>query len=233
VTATPESHEAASKKQPLSQRALIDVAVAIARSEGLDALTMRRLALATGKAPMTLYSHIANKDELLVLVADSLLGEIVVPNGPWHRALGELSLSTWRTMGETRGLATFVWQHVPYFFTPEGLRLAEASMGLLMEGGFEPIDASRALEALMTYVTGDVQRHEAWLTTPRAPSARKVKGYPNLHAVATHKPAGRHSVADTEEAFAYGLGLMLEGLRRDPRRRRPRATEPRQRGLRL
>jgi AcrR family transcriptional regulator len=232
VTATPESHEAASKKQPLSQRALIDVAVAIARSEGLDALTMRRLALATGRAPMTLYSHIANKDELLLLVADALLGEIAVPKGPWHRALSELSLSTWRTMGETRGLATFVWRHVPYVFTPEGLRLADGAMGLLMDGGFEPIDASRALEALMTYITGDVQRHEAWLATGRSPSARKVKGYANLQAVSASKPAGRHSVADTEEMFVYGLGLLLEGLRRDPRRRRRRTTEPRQRGLR-
>lgn len=226
MTAT-EPREASPKKQVLSQQALIEVAVAIARSEGLEALTMRRLALATGKAPMTLYSHIANKDELLVHVADSLLGEIAIPDGPWHHALSELSLSTWRTMGETRGLATFVWRHVPYFFTPEGLRLADASMGLLMKGGFEPIDASRALEALMTYITGDVQRHEAWLATGRSPTARKVRGYPNLQAVVAHKPAGRHSVADTEEMFVYGLGLLLEGLRRDPRRQRRRAAEPR------
>jgi AcrR family transcriptional regulator len=228
VSSASDIGERGPRRAALSRAALIDVAVTIARSEGLEALTMRRLAEATGKAPMTLYSHIPNKEGLLILVADTVLGQIEIPRGRWDRALSELSLSTWRTMGEVAGLATFVWKHVPYFFTPEGLRLADGSMGLLIKGGFEPADAGRALEALMTYITGDVQRHEAWLATARKPLARKVKGFPNLAAAATRKPAGRHSLTDTEEMFSYGLGLLLEGLRRDTRRRRLTAAEQRQ-----
>jgi AcrR family transcriptional regulator len=225
-----DTNQATPSSEPLSRGALIEVAVAIARSEGLGALTMRRLAVATGKAPMTLYSHIPNKDGLLVLVADALLGEIEVPQGRWDQALKELSLSTWRTMGETAGLAHFVWRHVPYFFTPQGLRLADGSMGLLIDAGFGPDDARRAQEALMTYITGDVQRHEAWLAAGGGPVARKVKGYPNLEAVSTHNLGRRRSGADTEETFVYGLELLLEGLRRDPRRRRRRAAAPRRQG---
>ena len=219
MTAMSRSSLGGHQRETLNRQALVDVAVTIAQSEGLSALTMRRLAEATGKAPMTLYSHVPSKDALLVLVADTVLGRIEIPQGKWDRALSAVSLSTWRTLGEAPGLATYIWKQVPYFFTQQGLRLADEAIGLLIAGGFTPVDAGRALEALMTYITGTVQRQEAWAAAPRAPLARKVKGYPNLEAVTAHKPAGRNPAADTE-AFVYGLELLMEGLRRDPRRRR-------------
>jgi TetR/AcrR family transcriptional regulator, tetracycline repressor protein len=203
----------------LSRDALVEVAVTIAQSEGLSALTIRRLADATGKAPMTLYSHVPNKEALLVLVADTLLARIEIPQGRWDRAFGSLCLSTWRTLGDAPGLATYIWKHVPYFFTGEGLRLADGAIGLLIAGGFSPVDASRALEALMTYITGDVQRREAWAANPRARLGSKVKGYSNLEAVSAGQAAGRQRKTDSEKQFTYGLELLLEGLRRDARRR--------------
>lgn len=217
MTSTHGSNDAS--KSTLSRDILIDVALRIAREDGLAALTMRRLAEATDKAPMTLYSHVPNKEALLVLVADALLEQIEIPTGRWDSALRELCLSTWRTMGETAGLATYVWKHVPYFFTPQGLRLAEESMALLVKGGFAPKDAARALEALMTYVTGDVQRREAWSNAPKRSLPREVSGHTHL-AAAAESPAIRHSTADAQDIFIYGLDLILEGLRRDTRRKR-------------
>lgn len=206
------------RKTPLSREELVDAAVAIARSEGFGALTMRRLAETTGKAPMSLYSHVASKEALLDLVADALMAEVEVPTGRWDHALTELSLCTWRAMSQAAGLATFIWKHVPYFFTPEGLRLADGAMGLLMEGGFAPGDASQALEALMTFITGDVQRREARAQLTRALLARRVRGYPNLEAATAAATTGRRSTSQHEESFSYGLERLLEGLRRDPRR---------------
>ena len=217
MTSTRRSDDAS--RSTLSRDILIEVALRIAREDGLAALTMRRLAEATDKAPMTLYSHVPNKEALLVLVADALLEQIEIPTGRWDSALRELCLSTWRTMGETAGLATYVWKHVPYFFTPQGLRLAEESMALLVKGGFAPKDAARALEALMTYVTGDVQRREAWSNAPKRSLPREVKGHTHL-AAAAESPAIRHSSADAQDIFIYGLDLILEGLRRDTRRKR-------------
>ncbi|BBZ70607.1 TetR/AcrR family transcriptional regulator [Mycobacterium paraseoulense] len=211
--------EVLSRRTSLTLDTLIDSAVTIALSEGLDALTMRRLAEATGKAPMTLYSYVPNKEALLDLVADALMARVVVPTGPWDQALTELSLSTWRAMSQAAGLASFIWKHVPYFFTPEGLRLADGAMGLLVDGGFEAGDASRALEALMTFITGDVQRREARARLSRRSLTRKVKGYPNLEAAAVGATASRKSATESEESFSYGLDLLLEGLRRDPRRK--------------
>jgi AcrR family transcriptional regulator len=223
VASSAASRPANGKAEPLSRDSLTEAAVAIARSEGLSAVTMRRLGLATGKAPMTLYSHVPNKEALLLLVADAILGEVPVPQGRWDHALRELSMSTWQKLGEAPGLATFVWRHVPYVFTPHGLRLADGSMGLLIQGGFEPVDASRALESLMTYVTGDVQRHEARSSASRPPAVRLVKGYPNLEAVSAAMRAGGNPATNAGEAFSYGLELLLDGLRRDLLRRK-RAT---------
>ena len=213
-----ESGAASTKREPLNQQLLIETAVSIAQSEGLAAVTMRRLASATGKAPMTLYSHVPNKESLLVLIADAVLSKIAIPRGQWDEALAELCLSTWREMGKVPGLAPFVWAHVPYLPTPHGLRLADASLDLLRQGGFQPADAGRALESLMTYVTGDVERHQA-RRTPAPMPARQLKGYPNLQALRAAQGTRRHPAGDPEEDFSYGLALLIEGLRRDPRRR--------------
>ena len=213
-----ESRTPDAKREPLNQQLLIETAVSIAQAEGLAAVTMRRLASATGKAPMTLYSHVPNKESLLVLIADAVLSKIAIPTGEWDDALAELCLATWREMGKVPGLAPFVWAHVPYLQTPHGLRLADASLALLMRGGFQPADAGRALESLMTYVTGDVERHQARRTPAQVP-ARQLKGFPNLQALQAALRARRRPTGDPEEEFSYGLALLIEGLRRDPRRR--------------
>jgi AcrR family transcriptional regulator len=67
-------------------------AVRIADTEGLPALSMRRLATDVGVGTMTLYHYVRNKDELLTLVVDAVMGEVVVPDteelpGGWRDAL--------------------------------------------------------------------------------------------------------------------------------------------------
>lgn len=223
-----KEHPSGGKSDPLSRDALLDAALAIARAEGLGAVTMRRLATETGKAPMTLYSHIPNKQSLLILVADAVLSDIPISEAAWDDALRDLCMSTWRRLREVPGLAAFVWHQVPYLMTPQGLRLADGAVGLLIRGGFYPVAAGQGLESLMTYVTGDVERHQARLDAVRI-STRQLKGYPNLQAIASQNRSGKTDSA-LEETFSYGLELLLEGLRRDPRRTRAnvrsRATKP-------
>src|ERR1700760_825393 len=68
-----------SKRDELSRDAIVDRAVAIADTEGLDAVTIRRLGQEFGVTPMALYWHVKNKDELLDAMGDALYADLRVP----------------------------------------------------------------------------------------------------------------------------------------------------------
>ncbi|GGL02558.1 TetR/AcrR family transcriptional regulator C-terminal domain-containing protein [Nocardia jinanensis] len=78
---------------------LLPAAIAIADSEGLDAVSMRRLATELGAGPMSLYRHVANKDELLTQMADTVFGELDLPqpgSRGWRADLEEISRLQWQ-----------------------------------------------------------------------------------------------------------------------------------------
>jgi DNA-binding transcriptional regulator YhcF (GntR family) len=85
-------------KQPLSRKHVLRAAMAIADVEGLDAVSMRRLAAELGAAPMSLYRHVANKDELVTQMADEAFGEAALPaEGPdgWRAKLELIARRQW------------------------------------------------------------------------------------------------------------------------------------------
>jgi len=85
-------------RQPLTRKQVLDAAIAIADVEGLDAVSMRRLAAELGVGPMSLYRHVANKDELVAQMADETFGEAELPvPGPdgWRAKLELISRRQW------------------------------------------------------------------------------------------------------------------------------------------
>src|SRR5919199_3069026 len=73
--------EPGQRKPRFTREQLAAAALAIADEEGLDAVTMRRVADALGAGTMTLYHYVQSKDELLILMADAMMGELLVPDG--------------------------------------------------------------------------------------------------------------------------------------------------------
>ena len=75
------------ERSRLTRQAVVEQALALADGEGMDAVTIRRLAELLGVTPMALYWHVKNKDELLTAMADQLLAEVTPqrdPDQPWH-----------------------------------------------------------------------------------------------------------------------------------------------------
>ena len=66
-------------RRPLSREAVIDHALAVADLDGLDAVSIRRIAQDFGVTPMALYWHVKNKDELLAAMGDRILSVIDMP----------------------------------------------------------------------------------------------------------------------------------------------------------
>src|SRR5215470_3835884 len=81
------------KRQPLDQARIVRAALELLDEVGLDELTMRRLAEQLGVQAASLYRHVHDKDELLVLLGDEISGEIplVNPSGSWQAQLKDMA----------------------------------------------------------------------------------------------------------------------------------------------
>jgi DNA-binding transcriptional regulator YhcF (GntR family) len=95
---TPRHHPAQPAEQELTQPRIVDAAISIADAEGLPALTMRHVATELGIATMSLYRHVASKDDLILLMADAVLGEAEFPEPPppgWRAQLELVARAQW------------------------------------------------------------------------------------------------------------------------------------------
>src|SRR3954462_6075528 len=99
--ATPRSRRDRPAKPALSREAIIEAGLAIARTEGIDALTMRRLAQALDTGPASLYVYVANRDALWELLFDAALATVTPePTDPtrWREQLHQLATRIVRMM---------------------------------------------------------------------------------------------------------------------------------------
>jgi AcrR family transcriptional regulator len=194
---------------------IIEAAIAVVDAEGLDVLTVRRLAddLATGSA--SLYRHVASRDELLVLMVDHVLGEVRLP----HVDLGGRRKVEWLS-GELRRVLVNHANLLPALTAspllgPNAMRGAENGLANLLEAGFEPDAAVPAYLALIDYVLGtvyfDTSRAGRGSTRDRGSTdliaALPDDGFPLLRA---HEAS--FALPSVDEVFTFGLTTFLDGL---------------------
>ncbi|MQA79371.1 MAG: GntR family transcriptional regulator [Streptosporangiales bacterium] len=99
LATSPTPRQAGLSDQAMNRKHLLRTAITIADTEGLDAVSMRRLAAHLGVGPMSLYRHVANKDDLLIQMADRAFGEIDLPEpGPegWRAKLELIARQQWQ-----------------------------------------------------------------------------------------------------------------------------------------
>jgi TetR/AcrR family transcriptional regulator, tetracycline repressor protein len=189
----------------------------LSRNEGIEHLTMRRLAERLGVAPNALYSHFADKGALLDALMDSLLVDVEVPDitrVDWREGLLELMRSTRRFLLANADL-------IQLFLArprrgPNAIRLGEATLTLLAHAGLEGEEAVHALRILLIYTFGfsaqegprlaDPEREER--TSRNEAAFEAAREYPRMRKLA--KSLSEHPGDDT---FERGLHWLLDGIR--------------------
>ena len=206
-------------KPPLSEDVILDTALRILREEGLDAVTMRRLASELDTGPASLYVYIRNRDELLNELFDRIGGmvEIEEPDpAHWREQLHRLVDNLLRVLEEHRGIARMAVANVP---TGENsLRVADNLMGLLLAGGVTPRDAAWSCDVLPLFVTAAAVETATYQERGAVPDDFVEK----LEKVFTTLPAerfpnlARHGEdlvsGDGEARFHFGIDTFLDGL---------------------
>jgi len=210
-------HRGAGQRAGLSRELVLAAARRIADAEGVDHLTMRRLAAELGVLPNALYTYVPDKEALLDALIDDLLADIEA-DGP---ATGDWRDGLVRVMDSSRRLLLAHPQLVPVFLARPGLgpnaaRLGEITFGLLRRGGLEGERAVEAFRALLIYSLGfaafQARRlpEEAGARSALAEAAfasLPADGFPEMRRLARHlaSPA-------TDHQFHTGLRWLLDGI---------------------
>jgi AcrR family transcriptional regulator len=207
-------------RKPLSRERVLESAVALADEAGLEAFSMRALAQELGVVPMALYKHVANKDELLDGMVDSVFAEIELPptDFDWRSAMRRRAMSTREALGRHGWAIGMMESRRP---GPANLRNHNAVMGCLRGAGFPFEMAIHAYSVQDAYIYGfALQERDTGFETPdsageaaqrRAATIGALEDYPHLAEIVTKLPESGY---DNAVEFAWGLDLILDGLER-------------------
>jgi AcrR family transcriptional regulator len=206
-------------RPPLNRQRVLHAAIQHADAAGLEALTMRQVAGMLKVAPMALYRHVSNRDDLIDAMIDVVFSEIALPLGgaDWKTAMRDRAISLRDVLARHRwAIGLMESRRRP---GPANLRHHDAVIGKLRAAGFDIAMVAHAYSILDGYIYGFA------LTKMNVPfdSAAEMAAmaqdmfepfpaneYPNLaEFVADHvlKPG-----YDYGEEFEYGLDLILNGL---------------------
>ncbi len=205
----------------LSRERVLRAAIAQVDEGGLESLSMRKLAEVLEVAPMALYRHVADKDDLIDGMIDVVFSEIDLPSsgGDWRTAVRLRAISVRDVLSRHRWAIGLMESRINP--GPANLRHHDAVIGSLRAAGFDVAMVAHAYSLLDGYIYGfaltkmnlpfesgdDVARMAQTMLEPFP-----VNEYPNLVEFITEhamKPG-----YDYGDEFEYGLDLILEGLDR-------------------
>lgn len=147
---------AAASRAPVNRDRALVRAIAVADGEGLEALTMRRLARELGVEAASLYHHVSGKDEILDGLVDMVSAEIELPphTAGWRPAIRQRAHNTRAVLRRHPwAVALMAARATP---GPATLRLLDAGIGCLREGGLSVQAAAHAISVVDSYVHGFV-----------------------------------------------------------------------------
>ena len=207
------------RRPRLSRERVVEAALAIADADGLGALTIRSLAALLGVKPMSVYYHVANKDEILAALVDVVFGEIElpVPGRPWRPEMERRAHSAREVLARHRWAIGLLESRTDP--GPANLRHHDTVIATLRAGGFSPAMTAHAYAVLDSYVYGFALQ-EASLPFEGPESVGDVAvpimermaagGYPHLVQMAmTYYLQPGYDFGDE---FRFGLDLILDGL---------------------
>jgi AcrR family transcriptional regulator len=222
--------EESSGPQPLSREAIVLAAIEIADADGLEAVSIRRLATKLDARPMSLYSHIDRKGDLIDLMVDEVMAGAVIPGGPptddWREALRQIAQRTRETTRAHPWMIAAAF-HRP-FLGPNALRHIDQSLAAGSELPLSPERKRAVLLAVDTYTLGfvrwEVMSPKATGGAPCAgrpeagPSAAEIDAYIAAQAASGDYPhlakfVGKDmGLSVKAERFEIGLEWLLAGI---------------------
>ncbi|AVX03122.1 hypothetical protein MXMO3_00578 [Maritalea myrionectae] len=209
----------ADKRRTLNAQKITEAAIELADSQGIEALSMRKLATQLGVTAMSIYNHVANKDDLLSLMLDHVVSEFERPQikGDWQETMRR------RAHSMRQAFLRHPWAPPLLISTitngEQTMRDTDATLGCLINAGFTYAAADWARNAIDSHIYGYTMQE---LNFPVEPDEYKAAAahylpmieksdFPYLHGATLALVNGEY---DGVTQFDFGLNLLLEGLAR-------------------
>lgn len=212
----PRSRRDRPAKPPLTRQGIIDAALAIMRSDGLDRVTMRRIAAELDTGHASLYVYVRDTEDVHAQILDALLASVTEDGtGGWRERLKALLTSYGKVLRDHPEMARMALSTQPT--GPNFIGIVEQILALLREGGADDRAAAWGLDLLLLLLTASAVEHDAEVTpaqeadrlsdmTDRAGQLDPRK-YPNITELQQHLLSGPGPArAD------WGLDVLLDGL---------------------
>jgi TetR/AcrR family transcriptional regulator, tetracycline repressor protein len=192
------------KPPVLTEDQIVDAALEVIRTEGLEALSMRRLSRELGRSAMAAYWYVEDKQQLLNLVAKKMLAEVPLPDpesGTWDERLRKVVAAIDAKLREHPGIAEILLQRM----LSTDRRLMNGVFEILISAGFEGPETFLTYAMIHTYLFG---RYQVVLHADELPDEEQVDNLED--AVAAQLPhlerlRGR-------DFFSYGVDTIIAGL---------------------
>jgi TetR/AcrR family transcriptional regulator, tetracycline repressor protein len=203
----------AGQRAGLTRQQVTDAAMGLLREEGLEAVSMRRVADRLGVAPNSIYAHIADKAALIDELIDAMLGGVPSPavDGAWRERIVSVMRSSRQQLLAHPDLVPFAL--VRQSVGPNALRLGEVTLTALREAGLGGPAAVTGLQVLLVHTIGSAAFETGRAQDPE-PTARRRRGRERAAdfggvTAELSEPISRWS---GDEIFERGLGWLLDGL---------------------
>lgn len=213
-------------RQPLSRDRILDAAVLLADRTGVEALSMRALGGELGVRAMSLYKHVANKDDILDGIVDIVLAQIDLPEQGtcWRKAMGDRARSARNVFRQHPWMAgLFESRLTSIKQTPGRLRYLNALLGVLRQNGFSVSNASRALMLIDSYLYGFILQEVNWRleestalhSEEEAVNKELMEKYPYiLETYNNARSQNPGTCINLDSQFDLGLELVFDALER-------------------
>jgi len=193
---------------------VVDAAIEILDREGVDAVTIRRVAEACGLSPMGVYRHVRDKDDLLDRAVDAVVGPGLADlhaSGSWDQQVADLFRHLRRLLLEHPGVAVLcVLRPTPVIGVA---RFYARMLAALAEGGFTGTEAVHAFDTLLMFTFGSVLWEIPRTTDVRVRERLIPIAIGDDAATQIIERANELSQRDPTEYFEAGLNTILDGLR--------------------
>lgn len=216
----PVSRRNRPSKPALSREAIVDAAMELLAAQGLEAVSMRRVAQLLDTGPASLYVYVQNRDELLGLILDRVAGDIELPEpGPgtqWREDLTGLIDDCIARLARHRGLAALTASTIP--IGPNAMAITNALLRLLAESGMERRARAWAVDLIALYISAasgeEAERGGAVEETDRmfvdvhnAISSVPVELYPHVHDLREEMTSGSEA-----ERRRWMIEVLINGV---------------------
>ena len=206
---------------PLSKERVLRAAVEFADAHGIEALSMRRLAKELGVEAMSLYNHVANKDEILGGIVEIVASEVEVPSDPanWKTSIRQSAISAHDAFIRHRWSCSLMTSTPSV--VPSRMRWMEGVLATLREAGFSPNLTHHAYHALDSHITGFTLWQVSFPFDTREELLDLAEDFLKLIPADEYPYVIEHAQEhlaepdpDEPNEFEFGLELILDGLDR-------------------